>query len=211
MHRAFRGGVAQLVEQGNHNPWVGGSSPSSATTSPCPDAVRCDDSASQIEKSLSERRIPHRCDKAFEMGRLCGIQDPLRTPSCRCWSIDVALLQPDAVDDGIASGAEVGVDAIENDRLLDLHRGCMGRCDDDGEGAAGDPCRAAVYGGVVIDDVGPVGEDAGAGKAPPPEGASRGLRQDSSQMDEPSLCAACPVLAFRHGVMTVWTVCDETW
>ena len=50
-------------------------------------------------------------------------------------------------------------DAIENDRLLDLHRGRVGWCDDDGEGAAGDPCRAAVFAansGVSIDDVGPV-------------------------------------------------------
>ena len=209
MHRAFSGGVAQLVEQGNHNPWVGGSSPSSATTSPCPNVVRCDDGASQIEKGLSQRRFPHGCDKTFEMGRLRGIQRPLLPPLLRrSGSIDVTLLQPDAVDDGIVSGAEIRVDAIQNDRLLDLHRGGVGRCDDDGEGAAGDPCRTAVLGGVAIDDVGPVGEDAGAGKALAPEGTSRGLRQDPSQMDESSLGAARPVLPVRHAVMTVCRMGD---
>ena len=208
MHRAFSGGVAQLVEQGNHNPWVGGSSPSSATTSPCPNIVRCDDGASQIEKGLSQRRIPHGCDKTFEMGRLRGIQRPQIPPLRRSGRVDVTLLQPDAVDDGIASGAEVCVDAIQNDRLLDLHRGGVGRCDDNSERAAGDPCRTAVFGGVAIDDVGPVGEDAGAGKALAPERAPRRLRQDPSQMDEPPLCAARPVLPVRHAVMTAWTMGD---
>src|SRR5262245_37035187 len=39
-HASPWGGVAQLVEQGNHNPCVGGSNPSAATTFPIPEAPR---------------------------------------------------------------------------------------------------------------------------------------------------------------------------
>ena len=212
LFQALSGGVAQLVEQGNHNPWVGGSSPSSATTSPNrqpdpapalvssirffgrghPARCRCHDGHPQIVKGLLQDRIIDGFEETFEMRGLLSGERPQGTAVPRFAKFDTALFQFEASDNAAVGTSVEGADALQNHRFHVLYHESMGRRDAHGEDPVGNLQGLAVSGQVLAHDFGPVRDHPGPGETLAAECASGGFREDPPQMPEPAVRCRTP-------------------